>query len=158
MFSACSSKEVVVIYSPHGAEMLGDYERLFEAEYPEVDLQWLDLGSQEVYSRISAERARPAADVWWGGPSTMFVRAAAGGEGGGESLLAPYRPAWAEAVEQGERDPGDQWYATHRSPLAILFNTTGPAASAPPQSWDELLLPAWQGKIALRKPLASTLR
>jgi len=75
-----------VVYSPHGPEMLKDAEAQFEAAYPHVDLQWLDMGSQEVYNRVSAERARPACDVWWGGPSTMFMQAAE------EGLLEPYRP------------------------------------------------------------------
>ncbi|MBI3117612.1 MAG: extracellular solute-binding protein [Candidatus Hydrogenedentes bacterium] len=151
----CSTKEVVVVYSPHGAEMLGDYEKLFEEKYPEVDMQWLDMGSQEVYSRVSAERGRPAGDVWWGGPSTTFVQAAQGGEGGGESLLGPYRPTWADQVEEDFKDPGDQWYATHRSSLSVLFNTQNMQAAAAPQTWDDLVTPAWAGRITLRKPLGS---
>lgn len=154
-FAGCGAKEVVVVYSPHGAEMLGDYEALFEAQYPEVDMQWLDMGSQEVLSRVSAERSRPAADVWWGGPSSMFAQAAAGGEGGTEPLLEAYRPEWADQVEADYKDPKDLWYATHRSPLAILFNTQGMSEAQAPQTWDDLVKPEWQGKVTLRKPLAS---
>ena len=94
LLGGCDAREKVVDYSPHGSEMLGDYERLFEAAYPEVDLQWLDMGAQEVYSRVSAERNRPAGDVWWGGPASMFEQAAA------ESLLESYRPDGAEHAEK----------------------------------------------------------
>lgn len=145
----CSSRSVVVVYSPHGQEMLGDYEKLFEAAHPEVDVQWLDMGAQEVYSRIRAESARPAADVWWGAPSVLFEQAAK------EGLLAAYRPAWAEAIAADQKDPEDRWFATFLSPLAILFNTQGLSAAEAPQTWDALLEPAWQGRISLRKPLAS---
>lgn len=142
-------REVVVVYSPHGPEMLKDAEALFEAAYPAVDLQWLDMGSQEAYNRVSAERARPAGDVWWGGPSTMFMKAAE------EGLLEPYRPSWSAAADPASKDPEDRWYGTYRSPLAILFNTRRYTRADAPQTWDALLEPAWRGKVTLRKPSAS---
>ncbi len=148
-FVACSSREAVVVYSPHGPEMLKDYEALFEAAYPQVDLQWLDMGSQEVYNRVSAERNRPAGDVWWGGPSTMFMRAA------DEGLLSAYRPTWAESVAAEFKDAQDRWYGTFRSPLAILFNTRRYTRDTAPKSWDDLVAPAWNKKVTLRKPSAS---
>jgi len=141
--------EVVVVYSPHGTDVLGDYEQLFEAAHPGVDVQWLDMGSGEVLSRVRAEQNRPAADVWWGAPSTMFAQAAK------EGLLAPYRPTWADQVEAAFHDPEGRWYATHRSPLCILYNTRGYAAEDVPQAWDELLAPRWNGLVSLREPLAS---
>lgn len=139
----------IVVYSPHGPEVLGDYEKRFEAAFPEADVQWLDLGSQEVYNRVKAEERRPYADVWWGGPSTMFAQAAK------EGLLEPYRPTWADAVAPDFRDPQHRWYGTFRSPLAIMFNTRGLTSDSAPQTWDDLLDPRWDGKIALRKPHAS---
>ena len=68
LFMGCDTRETVVVYSPHGVEMLSDYEGLFEAAYPDVDLQWLDMGSQDVFSRVSAERnpdrCAPPSTVW----------------------------------------------------------------------------------------------
>jgi iron(III) transport system substrate-binding protein len=149
LFMGCDTRETVVVYSPHGVEMLSDYEGLFEAAYPDVDLQWLDMGSQDVFSRVSAERNRPAGDVWWGAPCTMFMKAAE------EGLLEPYRPTWAEAVPPDSKDPQDRWYATHRSPLAIVFNQRGLTKETAPQTWDELLDPKWHGRVSIRKPPAS---
>lgn len=150
---ACGPREKVVIYSPHGKEMLGDYEVLFEKEYPNVDVQWLDLPSQTVYTRIAQERANPAADVWWGGTSTIFTQAAE------EGLLASYTPTWADAVPAEYKDADHRWYGTYRSPLAILFNTRKYQADQVPQHWDDLLDETWYGNIALRQPLNSgTLR
>ncbi|MCC6143055.1 MAG: extracellular solute-binding protein [Candidatus Hydrogenedentes bacterium] len=145
----CSSPNVVVVYSPHGKEMLGDYEKKFEEAYPEVDLQWFDLGAQEVYGKIRNERNRPAADVWWGAPSTMFIQAAE------EGLLEPYTPSWASAVPAEFKAADNTWFATFRSPLAILFNTRTMKKEDMPKTWDALLEPQWQGKIALRQPLPS---
>ena len=45
--AGCSPpKDMLLVYSPHGPDVLGDYEAKFEAAYPGVDVQCLDLGSQ----------------------------------------------------------------------------------------------------------------
>ncbi len=54
----------------------------FERAHPDVDVRWLDMGSQEVYDRVRSEKANPQADVWFGGPDTIFSR------GAKEGLLA----------------------------------------------------------------------
>ncbi len=149
LLAGCGAKDVVVVYSPHGKDVLGDYEKLFEAAHPGVDVQWLDMGSKEVLSRVRAERNRPAADVWWGAPSTMFAQAAR------EGLLAPYRPTWADKVGPAFKDGQDRWYATHRSPLCIMYNTRRYSPAEVPQSWDELLEPKWKGLVSIREPLVS---
>lgn len=149
ILAACSSKERVIVYSPHGADILKDYERLFEAAYPEVDVQTFDMGSQEVYARISAERNRPACDVWWGAPSTMFMQAAR------EGLLEAYAPSWAGAVSADFKDGDDLWYGTHRTPLCIMFNNRKYTLEDMPRTWDGLLDERWHGKITMRKPLPS---
>ncbi|MCP4642722.1 MAG: extracellular solute-binding protein [bacterium] len=146
--AGCSSREVVVVYSPHGPDVLSDYKERFEAAYPEVEVRGLFMGSQDVYARVSNERNRPQCDVWWGAPSTMFKQAAS------EDLLEAYRPSWADCAEV-EHDAEDRWYATGQLPLAIVFNNRHYAQEDVPQTWDELLDPDWRGKITIRKPLPS---
>src|SRR5207249_8921334 len=89
----------LVIYSPHGRDLLTLLERRFEQLHPDVDVRWLDMGSQEVYGRLRSERANPQADVWFGGPATIFAR------GARDSLLAPFRPSWAGAIDAHGRAP-----------------------------------------------------
>jgi len=147
--AGCSSggpENVVVVYSPHGSDVLSDYEQRFEAKYPECDVQCLDMGSKDVYSRVRASQARPTCDVWWGAPSTLFTQAAS------EGLLAPYRPPSAEYLAPEYKDPEGRWHATYVSPIAILFNDREYTATEVPQTWEALLDEAWDGKIALRKP------
>jgi len=117
--AGCTHAEKIplVVYSPHGKDMLEDFEKKFEAANPNVDVIWLDMGSQDAYDRIRTEKANPQADVWWGAPSTIFMRAAK------EGLLAPYRPSWAEQVAQENRGVNDTWYGTFITPEVIAFNT-----------------------------------
>src|SRR5258705_13893644 len=82
-------RSVLTVYSPHGKELLEYYERGFETAHPDVDVQWVDMGSQEVLDRLRAEKANSQADLWFGAPAEIFARAA------GEGLLEPYTPPWA---------------------------------------------------------------
>src|SRR5712671_6144011 len=63
--AACSSdnRKVLIVYSPHGKELLEYFEKGFEKARPDIDVQWVDMGSQEVLERVRAEKPNPQADV-----------------------------------------------------------------------------------------------
>src|SRR5216683_2570958 len=139
----------LVIYSPHGRDLLTLLERRFEQLHPEIDVRWLDMGSQEVYDRLRSERANPQADVWFGGPATIFAR------GARDSLLEPFRPSWAEAIAPHGRAPGDVYFAAYETPAVIVYAEQAVKPEQAPQDWDDLLAPRWKSKILIRDPLAS---
>jgi len=139
----------LVIYSPHGRDLLTLLERRFEQLHPEVDVRWLDMGSQEVYDRLRSERANPQADVWFGGPAAIFAR------GARDSLLAPFRPSWAGAIDAHGRAPGDVYFAAYETPAVIVYAEQAVPPDRAPQDWDDLLLPRWKGQVLIRDPLAS---
>lgn len=149
--SACSSddREQLVIYSPHGKELLEAYELAFEAEHPDVDVVWLDMGAQDAYDRIRTERANPQASLWWGAPQTLYAQAAA------EGLLQPFTPTWADLVGADARDARHRWYGTYLTPEVIAFNSDVLDSTAAPTDWDDLLDPRWRDRIVIRSPLAS---
>ncbi len=139
----------LVLYSPHGRDLLGVMERTYEARNPGIDVRWLDMGSQEVYDRVRSEKANPQADVWYGGPDTIFAR------GAREELLAPFRPTWAAAISPEGRAAGDLYFGLYRTPAVIVYNASAVAADRAPRDWDDLLDPRWKGKVLIRYPLAS---
>ena len=139
----------LVIYSPHGRDLLTLLERRFEQLHPDVDVRWLDMGSQEVYDRLRSERANPQADVWFGGPATIFAR------GARDSLLEPFRPSWAEAIAPHGRAPGDVYFAAYETPAVIVYAEQAVKPEQAPRDWDDLLAPRWKSKILIRDPLAS---
>ena len=75
------------------------------------------MGSQEVYDRLRSEKANPQADVWFGGPDTIFARAAR------EGLLQAYRPSWADAIAPGSRHDGDLYFGLYRTPAMPVYNS-----------------------------------
>ncbi len=147
---ACGDgRQPLVIYSPHGRELLTLAEERFEAANPQIDVRWLDMGSQDVLDRIRSERANPQADVWFGGPSTLFQRAAA------ESLLAVFEPGWASAIPERARGPGGVYHGVYETPAVIAFNADALTAEEAPHDWDDVLDARWRDQIVIRDPLAS---
>jgi len=144
-----SGKTVLTVYSPHGKDLLQHYEQAFERTDSTVDVQWVDMGSQEVLDRLRAEKANPQADLWFGAPAEIFERAAK------EDLLQPYRPTWANAVPDEARDPQGRWYGTYLTPEVIAYNSDAVSDAEAPKDWDDVLDPKWREKIIIRDPIAS---
>jgi iron(III) transport system substrate-binding protein len=138
VLAACSGgKTPLVIYSPHGRELLTVLEQRFEALHPDVDVRWMDMGSQEVLDRLRSERANPQADLWFGGPTPLFARGAL------DSLLEPVEPG------------GPPYLSVYRTPAVIEVSSAAVPDSAAPQDWDDVLQPRWKDKVLIRDPLAS---
>ncbi|MEO7713119.1 MAG: extracellular solute-binding protein [Gemmatimonadaceae bacterium] len=149
---ACGTSDgrtVLTVYSPHGKELLQHYELGFEASHPAVDVQWVDMGSQEVLDRLRAEKANPQADLWFGAPAEIFGRAAT------EGLLEPYTPTWADKVPADARDARAAWFGTYMTPEVIAYNTNAVKRADAPKDWDDVLDPKWKGKVLIRDPIAS---
>lgn len=152
IFLSCSkepAKKKLVVYSPHGKEMLTEFEKMFEASNPDTDVQWLDMGSQEVYDRIRTEKANPLADVWWGAPATIFMRAEK------EGLLEQYTPSWAQNVPAQSKSSSGMWFGTFVTPQVIAFNEKTLTKETAPKDWSDIVSPEWKGKIVIRNPMAS---
>ncbi|HVZ77638.1 MAG TPA: extracellular solute-binding protein [Gemmatimonadaceae bacterium] len=149
--AACSrdTRTPLVVYSPHGKDLLQYYEQAFEKAHPDVDVQWVDMGSQDILDRVRSEKANPQADVWFGAPAESFARAA------GEGLLAPYKPTWAAAAPADAHDANDLWYGTYLTPEVIAYNNVAVKEGDAPQDWDDVLDPKWKGKVVIRDPVSS---
>jgi iron(III) transport system substrate-binding protein len=143
------SRTPVVLYSPHGRDQLELLERDFERRRPDIDVRWLDMGSQEILDRLRFERVNPQADVWFGGPATIFDR------GIRDSVLAPYRPVWAGDVPKNGAGPNDYYYSVYRTPAVIAVNSRAVPPAEAPQDWDDVLAPRWKDKVIIRDPMAS---
>lgn len=143
------SKPQIVIYSPHGSEILGPVEKAFEAAHPKYDLVYYDLPTATCASRIQAEAASPQADIWWGAPVGEFISADRLG------LLASYTPSWIEHAGTDTYNSAKTWFSDWQTPEVIMYNNKKLTAEEAPQDWDDLLDPKWKGRIVIRDPLQS---
>lgn len=139
----------VVVYSPHGEDILAEFEKLFEAANPAVDVRTFNQPAQSCLTRIRAERGNPRCDVWWGAPDTTFDRAARDG------LLEPFRPSYADALPAGSFDPEFRHTGQFALPQVILYNAKRMKPEDAPATWSALATDAWKDRIVLRTPLDS---
>jgi iron(III) transport system substrate-binding protein len=136
----------LLIYTPHGQDLLKDFIARYKERYPDADVQFLDMGSRQILERVTVERNRPQADLWWGASHTTFQTAA------DDNLLAPFRPTWADKVPASSRDPHDYWYGTYETPQVIAYNSEAVTAADAPRDWDDVLDPKWRDKVLIRNP------
>ncbi|RDW20797.1 extracellular solute-binding protein [Oceanobacillus chungangensis] len=141
-------EDKVVVYSPHGSDILSEFEKQFEEEYG-IDMQFLDMGSQEILDRVRSETNNTQADVWWGAPQVNFDQAKE------EGLLAEYKPSYADSLDELYHDEDWMWSGTSITPEVIMYNTQEIDAEDVPKDWDDLLDPKWEDEIIIRYPLAS---
>lgn len=152
MAAACDAKggrTVITVYSPHGKTLLSHYEREFERENPDIDIKWVELGSNEILERLRAERVRPQVDVWFGAPSEIFARAAS------EGLLDTITPTWAGSVPADARDPAGYWYGTYLTPEVIAYNRKQVPDSEAPREWNDVTDAKWRDRVVIRDPMSS---
>lgn len=142
-------RTALVVYSPHGKELLTEFETRYEKMHADIDVQWLDMGSQSILDRIRSEKANPQADVWWGAPAPLFESAAS------EGLLEPFTPTWAASLPDYARDTSGAWHGTYITPEVVAFNSQAVTGANIPRDWDDVLNPKWKGKVLIRDPLES---
>ena len=140
------NKNRLVIYTPHGQDLLKDFVTRYKQQHPQVDIQFLDMGSRQILERVRVEKNRPQADLWWGASHTTFQTAA------DENLLQEFRPTWADKVPVTARDAGDRWYGTYETPQVIAYNSEAVTEAEAPHDWDDLLDPKWHDKVLIRNP------
>ena len=136
----------LLIYTPHGQDLLRDFVARYRQQHGGVEIQFLDMGSREILERIRAERNRPQADLWWGAAHTTFQAAA------DENLLAFFKPTWADKVPDASKDPQGRWYGAYETPEVIVYNRDAVTASEAPRDWDDVLDPKWRDKVLIRNP------
>ena len=123
--------------------------REFELINPDVDVRWLDMGSQEVFDRVRSEQANPQADIWFGGPDVIFSR------GAEMELLQPFRPSWAAQLPAESRDADDLYFGLYLAVPILMFNSEAVTGEDVPLDWADLLDERWKDKVIIRDPLAS---
>lgn len=152
--SVAQTARPLIIYSPHGPEILKAAKDHFRKKYPQVEISWEYLGAEDIAKKV-LEEARPGSgkspkgDIWWGGPQFSFIQAANAG------ALQPYKPTWHDAVNPELRDKNDLWHADMQTPLSIVYNKQLKKDLGQISDWDDLLKERYKGKLVLRFPVDS---
>jgi iron(III) transport system substrate-binding protein len=139
----------LTVYNALDQQTIDAMVAAFKRKYPDVNVNVLGLGAAgEISTRIRAEKDSPKADVFIGG-DTAFHEGLAN-----DGLTLAYKSPTASQIEARYYDPEGRWYGWYIGVLGIVINTDRfkDARVAEPKTWDDLLDPAWKGKLAFPNP------
>lgn len=139
----------LVIYTARDESVVEQVVGMFNEKYPDVQVDVLTMGAQQILERVRGEKANPQADFWWGGTQSALMVAA------NEELLASFKPSFDASVAAEHKDPEGRWYGEMLLPEVIMINSDILTKETGPQDWDDLLDEQWKDKIIIRGVLAS---
>ena len=149
---ACGSggdSNTLIIYSGlHDFDTTALAEAFTEETGIEVEFIVGNIG--DLTARVDAESDNPQADILIGGSAELYdpIR----------DSLQQYTSPLAEEIDSRFNDPYGYWQGWFTGVLAILYNTDrfeaemAPLGVQPPETWDDLLDPAWEGEFLMGDP------
>lgn len=139
----------LVIYTGRDEEMVQKVIDQFNEKYPDIEVEFLTMGAQQILERLRGEKANPQADFWWGGTQSALI------VGANEDLLHAWKPSFIDSIDTAHKDSEGRWFGEMLLPEVIMINSDVLTKESGPQDWDDLLDPKWQDKILIRGVLAS---
>ena len=139
----------LVIYTGRDEEMVQGIIDQFNEKYPDIEVEFLTMGAQQILERLRGEKANPQADFWWGGTQSALI------VGANEDLLHGWEPSFTGAMDASHKDAEGRWFGEMLLPEVIMINSDTLTKETGPQDWDELLDPKWKDQILIRGVLAS---
>lgn len=124
-----------------------DITRLFDSfkrKYPFIKTEFFNAGSARVFNRILNE-AR-VGKVFF---DLVAIRGVETHQLVKDNYLQPYLSPESAAYPQGFKDAKGYWVDYFDAYNVIGYNTKLVSKEQAPKSWDDLLTPAWKGKIAM---------
>ena len=145
--SAALADGSLVVYSPHDADPLNAGVAMFQAAYPDIDVQVIAAGTGELCQRIVAESENPQGDVLWGGGADTLA--------GYVDYFDAYVCANDDVIGDEYKDADDMWIGESPLPMVFIYNKNLIKEEDVPKTWDDLCNEALKGKIAFASPAKS---
>ena len=146
---AAENSGKLVIYTARDQTIVDQVVGMFNEKYPDIQVEVLTMGAQQVLERIRGEKSNPQADFWWGGTQSAFMT------GADEDLLESFKPSFDASILPEHKDAEGRWYGEMLLPEVIMINSDVLSKEDAPQDWDDLLDPKWKDQIIIRGVLAS---
>lgn len=145
--AAQAREKELVVYASHPSEMVDYFTKAFSDKYG-VKVTTVKAGTGELLNRIRAERARPSADVMWGGFSDTGKSA--------PDLFEPYKSKELAHIEPKMIDPTGYNTPFGASTMVIMYNKRLVKPEEAPKTWGDLSKPEWARKVIHADPSKSS--
>lgn len=116
-----------------------------------IKVNFLDMSSGEVLSRVEAEGGKPVADLWFGGGVDSFISAA------NKGLLEAYTSPEAEKIPAQFKDPEGYWNGIYLVITGFIVNNDVLAEKSldAPKTWKDITDNKYKGEIIMSNPAIS---
>lgn len=148
LIAAAKAEGELTVYGSCEEEYLSVACQNFEKLYG-IKTKYQRLSTSEVYTKISEEKGKPSADVWFGGTTDPYNEAVKDG------LLEPYKAINAVNLMGDQyKDSTDCWYGIYKGILGFMVNSEELERMnlEAPKTWDDLIKPEYKGLIMLSNP------
>jgi len=143
----------LTVYTAVEAEDLKRYADAFNADHPDIKINWVRDSTGVITAKLLAEKDNPQADVIWGLAATSLLLMK------GEDMLEAYAPAGVDQLDPKFVDSSNPpaWTGMDAWVAAVCYNTVeGEKNGVPaPTSWQDLTKPVYQGHVIMPNPNSS---
>jgi iron(III) transport system substrate-binding protein len=142
----------ISVYSALNQSTNDQFFAAFKAAVPGIDVELLPLAAAgALQTRIISEKGSPKGDIFVGGDRAFHDVL------GKQGLLEKYVSPNAAAIPADYKDPNGFWTGWYVGIFAFVHNTTrlSEVGNKKPATWDDLLDPAWKGKIVMPSPITT---
>jgi iron(III) transport system substrate-binding protein len=150
---AARAETELTVYTAFEADILAKYADAFNADHPDVKINWVRDSTGIITAKLLAEKNNPQADVIWGVSATSLLMLK------GEGMLEPYGPKGYEALDPRfvDSDSPPSWIGLDAYVAAVCFNTieAEKLGLPAPTSWKDLTKPVYKGYINMPNPASS---
>lgn len=151
--AAHAAKTELTVYTAIEAEDLKKYAARFNAEYPDIKINWVRDSTGIVTAKLLAEKNNPQADVVWGLAATSLMLLK------NEGMLESYKPDGYEQLSPKfkDTDSAPVWTGMDAWIAAVCYNTVeaGKLGLPKPTSWADLTKPIYKDHIIMPNPNSS---
>jgi iron(III) transport system substrate-binding protein len=150
--SAAMAGELTV-YTAVEAEDLKKYADAFNADHPDITINWVRDSTGVVTAKLLAEKNNPQADVVWGLAATSLLLLKS------EGMLEAYAPKGVELLDKKfiDKSTPPTWTGMDAWVAAVCFNTVegGKLGLTAPKSWKDLTKAEYKGHVIMPNPNSS---
>ncbi|KPU84794.1 phosphonate ABC transporter substrate-binding protein [Marinosulfonomonas sp. PRT-SC04] len=145
--------EELTVYTAIEAEDLKRYAASFNAEHPDIKINWVRDSTGVITAKLLAEKDNPQADVIWGLAATSLLLFKS------EGMLEAYAAKGVEKLDQKfvDKSTPPSWVGMDAWVAAICYNTIESEKEGlpVPTSWKDLLDPVYEGHLIMPNPNSS---
>ncbi|NNJ74354.1 MAG: putative 2-aminoethylphosphonate ABC transporter substrate-binding protein [Anderseniella sp.] len=150
--SAAMAGELTV-YTAIEAEDLKKYADAFNADHPDIKINWVRDSTGVVTAKLLAEKNNPQADVVWGLAATSLLLLKS------EGMLEAYAPKGVENLDPKfvDKSTPPTWTGMDAWVASVCFNTVegGKLGLTAPKSWKDLTKAEYKGHVIMPNPNSS---